>query len=285
MPTPDAAALAAAIEATLRAAGTPERAAQEKRYLRSSLEHLGATVPAIRKAAAAALRATQALDHDGLVAVVELLWARGVFECRRAAVELLEMNAGRLVAADVQLLERLLRDARTWALVDTLAARVAGPLLMRVRGAGGIIDRWARDADFWLRRSALLLHLMPLREGRGSFERFARHADAMLEDTEFFVRKAIGWVLRDASRRDPDRVAAWLLPRAARASGVTLREAVKHLPARRRSAILAAAGGRRSRPAGRVQRERPLRDGFRTPDRRCGAPAPAAPRPLRRGRW
>ncbi len=197
MPTPDAAALAAAIEASLRAAGTPERAAQEKRYLKSSLEHLGATVPAIRKAARAALRTTPALDHDGLVAVV------------------------------------------------------AGPLLMRVRGAGGIVDRWARDADFWLRRSALLVHLLPLREGRGSLERFAHHADAMLEDTEFFVRKAIGWVLRDASRRDSDRVAAWLLPRAARASGVTLREAVKHLPARRRSAILAAAGGRRSRLAGR----------------------------------
>jgi 3-methyladenine DNA glycosylase AlkD len=122
---------------------------------------------------------------------------------------------------------------------------------MRVRGAGGIIDRWARDADFWLRRSALLVHLLPLREGRGSFERFARHADAMLEDSEFFVRKAIGWVLRAASRRDPDRVAAWLLPRAALASGVTLREAVKHLPARRRSAILPAAGGRRSRLARR----------------------------------
>jgi 3-methyladenine DNA glycosylase AlkD len=51
----------------------------------------------------------------------------------------------------------------------------------------------------------------------------------MLDEREFFIRKAIGWVLRDTSRRRPDLVYAWLLPRAGRASGVTLREALKYL--------------------------------------------------------
>jgi len=51
----------------------------------------------------------------------------------------------------------------------------------------------------------------------------------MLEEKEFFIRKAIGWVLRDTGRKRPDLVYAWLLPRAGRASGVTLTEAVKPL--------------------------------------------------------
>ena len=74
-------------------------------------------------------------------------------------------------------------------------------------------------------------------QGRGDFERFGRYADAMLEEREFFVRKAIGWVLRDTARKRPDLVYEWLLPRAARASTVTIREAVKPLSDAQRAAV------------------------------------------------
>ena len=103
-----------------------------------------------------------------------------------------------------------------------------------------MLDRWALDGDFWIRRSALLSLLVPLRRGGGDFERFARYADAMLEEREFFIRKAIGWVLRETGRRRPELVADWIEPRVGRASGVTVREAVKHLDPQRRAGIMAA---------------------------------------------
>jgi 3-methyladenine DNA glycosylase AlkD len=203
-------------------------------------------MPSIHRVAVGVRRAHPDLDRAALRALVEELWAREVHECRMAAVELLELYADRLTAADLALVERFLRAARTWALVDGLAASVAGPLVERFPRLGATLDRWAKDPDFWIRRSALLAELVPLREGRGDFDRFARHADAMLDEQEFFIRKAIGWVLRDSSRRDPERVGRWLLPRASRASGVTLREAVKYLPPGPRAEVLAAAaaGGR-----------------------------------------
>jgi 3-methyladenine DNA glycosylase AlkD len=84
-----------------------------------------------------------------------------------------------------------------------------------------VLDRWASDQDFRIRRAALLTLLGPLRHGEGDSERFARYADAMLEDKESFVRKAIGWVLRETARKRPSLVCTWLLPQAARASAVT----------------------------------------------------------------
>ena len=141
------------------------------------------------------------------------------------------------------LLERLLRESRTWALVDGLAGSVVGSLVERAPTAAAALDRWAVDGDFWIRRSALLALLVPLRGGAGDFDRFGRYAEAMLDEKEFFIRKAIGWVLRDTGRKRPDMVFGWLLPRAARASGVTLREACKPLSIDQRAAIEAARRG------------------------------------------
>jgi 3-methyladenine DNA glycosylase AlkD len=228
------------IDAELRRQGSPERAAAERAYLKSDLDHRGVSVPAVRALARGVVRAHPALDRAELLALVDGLWAGTVYERRRVAAELLEMRGGLLVAADIGLVERLLREARTWALVDELAVVVVGGLVERHPGLGSVLDRWAGDPDFWIRRSALLTLLGPLRRGGGDWDRFARYADGMLGETEFFIRKAIGWVLRETARRRPELVFEWLLPRAGQASGVTLREAVKPLSAAQREAVLAA---------------------------------------------
>ncbi len=229
-----------AIDAALRAHASPERAVQERAYLKSDLDHLGVGVPAVRTVARGVLARRRDLGREDLLALVEALWVGRVYERRRIAVELLEIWGARLEAADAALVERLIREGRTWALVDELAAVVAGGLVERHPELGAVLDRWADDPDLWIRRSALLALLLPLRRGEGDFARFTRYADGMLDETEFFIRKAIGWVLRDTARKRPDLVFEWLLPRARRASGVTLREAVKPLSPQQRAAVLAA---------------------------------------------
>jgi 3-methyladenine DNA glycosylase AlkD len=63
----------------------------------------------------------------------------------------------------------------------------------------------------------------------------------MLDEKEFFIRKAIGWVLRETGKKRPDLVFEWVLPRASRMSGVTRREAVKPMTEEQRAAVLLAA--------------------------------------------
>ena len=198
--------LADEIDGELHAAGTSERAAHERAYLKSELVHYGASVPAIRSVATRVAKQHPGLGHDTLVDLVEALWIEPVHERRMVAVELLELYVDRLRPDDAELLEHLLCESRTWALVDGLAASVVGRLVERYDEMGTVLDRWAGDDDFWLRRSALLAFLVPLRRGDGEFSRFSRYADAMLDDHEFFVRKAIGWVLRDTAEAPGPRV-------------------------------------------------------------------------------
>jgi 3-methyladenine DNA glycosylase AlkD len=233
-------ALVQEIETGLSAHATPERAEHEKAYLKSNLSHYGTSVPVIRSTAKAAAARHPELGHDDLLLLVDALWSARVHECRMAAVELLDIFSDRLSAADIASIERLLRDSNTWALVDPLAATVVGPLAEQHPDVCGALDRWAHDPSFWMRRAALLALLGPLRRGEGDFERFSRYAGDMLEDKEFFIRKAIGWVLRETAKKRPDLVYEWLRPRLARASGVTIREAIKPLSAQQRDALLSA---------------------------------------------
>ena len=232
------------IEDALRELGTPERAEQERRYLKSQLEHLGTTVPEIR---GVVKPYAKDLSHNGLVALVDELWSKPVHERRMAAVFLLELRVDLLEPDDLALIERLVRDSQGWVYVDGLAGNAASTLLVRFPEAASRLDAWAADDNFWLRRSALLA-LGGLLKAGAPLDRFARYADAMLEEKEFFIRKAIGWVLREVGKQRPDEVYAWLAPRTGRASGVTMREAVKYLQPEQRDELMLAY--KEKRPVG-----------------------------------
>jgi 3-methyladenine DNA glycosylase AlkD len=225
------------IEKALAEVGTLARAEGSKRYLKSSMRHLGASVPQMRKEAKAA--AQEVGSRKELRALADELWAEPVLERRSCAAFLLDYRVDLLGPADLPAIKRYVGSSETWALVDPLSADLLGDLLLAHPDAAARLDPWTRSPDFWVRRAALLSQIKPLKAG-ADFDRFGGWAEAMLGEREFFIRKATGWVLREAGKTRAPEVYAWLLPRAGRASGVTIREAVKYLDPDQREAILTA---------------------------------------------
>lgn len=235
------------LDQALRDHADPDRAAKEKAYLKSAIRHYGVPVPIMHRIAA---QESGGLNRDALLTLVCALWdepaGEPVFERRFLAADLLANRAELLVPDDLATVERLCRQASTWAIIDTLAPRVVGPLADRFAyEVQASLDRWVDDDDFWMRRVVLLAHLIPLRDGRGDWSRFTRYADALLDDREFFVAKAIGWVLRDTGRRRPDMVLEWVEPRLTRMQAVTAREAVKPFSADVQSRLRSARASAR----------------------------------------
>ncbi|WP_167536449.1 DNA alkylation repair protein [Streptomyces ficellus] len=231
MPRADDAA--AVIREGLGRLGTAERAERDRAYLRSDLTHLGVPVPDVRRTVTGARRDLGPFTREDTLRLAELLWPGDVYEHRMAAVETLTARAAvLLLPEDLAVVERYVRASRTWALVDALAVHAVGAVVAREPvSCGDTLDRWARDEDFWLRRTALLALIPGIRAGSPDLRRLSRYADAMLDEREFFIRKAIGWVLRELSVRDPGFVAGWVRERRPRMSGLTYREAVRRLPA------------------------------------------------------
>lgn len=229
----------AAFRRAFAAAGDPERAAYEKGYHKSDLRFHGVDAKTIRTAAADFKRAHRDLSREDLLALVTALWETTWFDLRSVGLELLQRYNRRLQADDIDLLEDLLRRSRGWAHVDWLSTSIVGPLVEREPALLARLDTWSEDEDFWVRRAAMLVLLKPLRRGEGEFERFARYASNMVEEREFFIRKAIGWILREVSKKRPKLAYAFLSEHVDRVSGLTLREGSKYLPERQRERLLA----------------------------------------------
>jgi 3-methyladenine DNA glycosylase AlkD len=227
-----------ALRKQLEAHANPARAVQEKRYLKSELQFLGVGLPTLRKTAKAFVRAQPSLERAQLLELTDALWQHEVHELRALAVGILELKVQQLTAADMPTLIALVRRAKTWALVDWIATKVVGPLAGDPK-ARKHIDAWARDKDFWVRRTALLSHHDALLQGGGDFDHFARMAVPQLADREFFIRKAIGWVLRSTARRTPERTYAFVAAHARELSGLSFREATRTLPAAQQKKLAA----------------------------------------------
>ncbi len=179
--------LVAEIEAALIATSNPERALNEKRYLKSDLQFIGVAKPLIRRAVRPALRSGAISDRDSLLDFAEASWATGVHERRVTAILALQEKSTLLEIRDITFIEDLIRQSKTWAYVDPLSIYFAGGLVERFPELVSTLDRWSTDGDFWVRRSAMLALLIPLRQGEGDFDRFARYADGMPEEKEFFI--------------------------------------------------------------------------------------------------
>lgn len=241
---PRANAVALELEHRLAQDGEPARAVSAKKYLKSDLEFLGTSMPAIRRIAQAFTREQPGLDHAALWAVASALWRRPIFECKALAVAILERRVKLLGAADLGHLERMTRESHTWALSDWIAIHLVGPIL-RKNPDGRLLDRWAKDDDYWVQRMALICQRDDFSEGQGDWPRFTRHAAALLverpdasKEERFFLRKAIGWMLRTRGEAKPEDVVAFVAKHRDNMSGLTLREATRKLdPDNRRRAL------------------------------------------------
>lgn len=226
-----------------------ERAEKEKQYLYSDLKHYGVDVKTLRKFAKSQKEYLRSLSKKELLDLVTKLWNKPVHEKRSEALFILSNNKEKLDKSDMPLIERIMRESRGWSLLDSSIIPLMPTILEKNPETYKYLDNWIRDDDFWVRRSALLAQLLFFRrEGGGptkNKELFFKLAKTQFDENwitkkysdkeqikraRFFIRKAIGWVLREMSQRDPQSVYEFLLENKEQMSGLSFREGSRKLP-------------------------------------------------------
>lgn len=219
---------AAALRGALATHADPDKARQMCAYMKQRFAFFGVSMPLRRASVSPEIRSLgKTPDADWVMAVSEALWAFDERECQYVAVDLLVKFAERLEPRHEPPLASLVRTKSWWDTVDLLAARVYGTLCRNAPELRARLDGYALHEDLWLRRVAILHQLH-----YGAETDRARLSEALaanLEDGDFFARKAMGWALRQFARTDPEWVRGWLAAHSGRVSGLTRREALKHL--------------------------------------------------------
>jgi len=219
--------------ARFRAHADPASAKAQQAYMKTTLKFHGVDAKTLRAAAAEFVKLhDKELDRAALQAIAKHLFATEWFDLRSAAIVVLDRRRKRLIAADLAWLIDLVRIAGCWAHVDYLATKVIGSIVGDPPGDPARIRAWATDPDVWVRRTALLCQHDQLSHGGGDFALWTEIAVPMLAEPVFWIRKALGWVLRAVSRKRPELTAAFLRAHGERCSGLTRREAEKYVPKR-----------------------------------------------------
>ena len=220
------------IERELRAASKPGRGEYEKRYLKSKLDFIGADAAALHACAKRFARENKGISRASLLDIADAMWATGLHEVRSVAVLAMIELSDQLGPAELPRLRRWVVESDGWAIVDTIGTRLLPRMVAKDARVLAVMDKWAVAKSLWVRRAAMLSLLLPLRSGDlTEWRRFVRYATPQLSEKEFFIRKAIGWVLREVSKKSPDAVFEFLMKNRAAVSGLTLREGSKYLPA------------------------------------------------------
>jgi 3-methyladenine DNA glycosylase AlkD len=174
------------------------------------------------------------------LAFAECLLAERGIEERTLGIELLGRFHRTFTPQVLKRARRWLARNRcdNWALTDDLSIRVLAPLLVRLPRLVQALEGWGRSPNLWVRRAAAV-SLVPLARRGEHLDASYRVATTLLADRADLVRKATGWLLREAGKNDPARLEAYLLRQGARASRTTLRYAIERFPAAQRRLLLA----------------------------------------------
>ncbi|MET8166278.1 DNA alkylation repair protein [Streptomyces sp. NPDC005329] len=205
----------------------PARAAVMRAYMKDVAPFLGLPTPARRALSRAVLAGTPRPDEADCTAIALRCWALPQREYHYFAVDFLRRYAPRLSSAFLPVARRLVTTKPWWDTVDLLAAHVVGPLVAADPRLGADMDAWIVDEDLWVARTALLHQLR--RKELTDTERLFAYCLRQSGHPDFFVRKAIGWALREYAKTDPAAVRAFVARERGRFAPLTVREALKNI--------------------------------------------------------
>jgi 3-methyladenine DNA glycosylase AlkD len=199
-------------------------------YMKNQFDYLGIKTPVRRVAVGVILREQKNADGAELLRCARALWAMREREYQYVAVDLLARHVKKLAPAHLPALFALVQKKSWWDTVDALAG-VIGQVMKRAcaddPAAQCAMDEALASPNLWVRRIAII-HQLGWRKQTDSKRLFV-YAATCAHEKDFFIRKAIGWALRDYARHAPAEVRRFLRENRGRLSTLTVREAGKHI--------------------------------------------------------
>ncbi|MFJ7066092.1 DNA alkylation repair protein [Streptomyces sp. NPDC101115] len=209
------------------AAGDPFRAQEMIAYMKGVAPFLGVRTPERRALSRTVLAGLPAPDETDCTALALRCFALPEREYHYFAVDYLRRHVKRLSSGFLPVARTLITTVSWWDTVDHLAAHVVGGLVAADPALAPRMDEWIADDDLWIARTALL-HQLRFKADTDA-DRLFSYCLLRSGHPDFFIRKAIGWSLREYAKTAPSEVRAFVAHNSSRLSPLSVREALKNL--------------------------------------------------------
>jgi len=211
--------------------GDPRRASGQQAYMKSVMPYHGVATEPLRAACREIFAHLEFASHAAWQRQVLALWRGARFrEERYAAIALTGHKLARpfQTPAAMPLYEEIIVSGAWWDYVDDVASHRVGPIL---RDHPAPMKRrmlaWSKSPDMWKRRTSIICQLGFKRDT--DLRLLYACIEPSIDSKEFFLRKAIGWALRQHAWTDPAEVKRYVAKNRARLSPLSIREALKNL--------------------------------------------------------
>ena len=216
------------VQSRLAALADAQKSREMAAYMKTNMLFYGVQKPARELIFRDLKRQFPITTRSEYTDTIEALWSLPHREEKYLALAVAAGHAQFITPACLPLYRRLIIEGAWWDFVDDISTRLVGRLTLEHKGKiGPKMDRWIDDPTMWIRRSALISHINhgEQTDQRQLFDHCLRRA----HEKEFFIRKAIGWALRQYARTAPAQVSRFLRRHSQTLSPLSVREAAKHL--------------------------------------------------------
>lgn len=217
--------IADGLEALFRKNANPETALPMEAYMRGHFIFLGIKMPERTQLLRDFWKENDKPKGDVLLRTAEQLWQLNEREFHYVAMGLMEKYGKEAPEPHIDRLERWITTHSWWDSVDFIAANLIGYHLSKYPELiAAYTERWIVSEHLWLRRAALLYQLKY--KHATDQERLFHYIELTKEENEFFIRKAIGWALREYAKTDAASVHRFVMETPL--SPLSKKEALKH---------------------------------------------------------
>ena len=215
------------LETSYQSAANATTAAKQSAYMRGLFSYLGLQKPLRDQLQRPIFKEHAPTNEAELINILDTLWAKEAREFQYAACDLAEHAKKLWTPVIFATFETMIRQKSWWDTVDDIAVNLVGKLLHKHPQLVSTMDEWIQDECLWIRRSAVIFQLSWKHETDA--ERLFRYCESTQGEKDFFMRKAIGWALRQYSKTNPQAVKKFIQKNRSSLSALSIKEGSKYL--------------------------------------------------------
>lgn len=214
------------ISSILESHSNPEYADAMRAYMKHKFDFIGIKTPIRRQITHEIMAESKNLPLDELVDLIDHLWDQEYREYQMLGLDIMMRNKKKFHHDDISTVKNWLIQESWWDTVDMIACNVVGDIARRYPDSKDLyLEKWILADNMWLNRTCLIFQLKY--KGDVDLERLFRYIGILKSDKRFFIQKAIGWSLRQASKSYPDKIRAYIASQEL--SKLAYREGMKYI--------------------------------------------------------